>query len=67
MKICPKCKRKVEELIVEQEFTTTIQGTLKEENLDLDIEAGYTDLKEWVDNMLIEKDKLKILGCEKCL
>lgn len=31
------------------------------------MEAGYTDLFEWMDSMLTEDGKPEILGCEKCI
>ena len=63
---CPKCKDKDVNIIVEQEYTTTIQGY--KDNIDLDdMASGWSDLYDWLENMLVEKGKQKIIGCEDCI
>jgi hypothetical protein len=66
---CPKCKKEVEEIYIEQEFTTTIKGVKNKKGIGYDYDrfAGYSLLNEWLDNMLVEKGKPKILGCENCI
>ncbi len=65
---CPKCKKECDEVIVEQEFTTTITGSKDDlGHIDLDIEAGYVMLSEWLDNMLSAKGKPVVLGCDNCI
>ena len=65
---CPKCKKETNELYIEQEFVTKITGTKFDGDYEFDFEAGYTDLREWLDNMLMESDKKpKILGCPNCI
>lgn len=64
---CPKCKKEAKEIYVEQEFVATIKGIKDKSGYDYDITAGYSLLEEWLDNMLVEKRKPKILGCEHCI
>lgn len=64
---CPKCKKEVDELYVEQKFITTIKGVKDKNGYDYDLLAGYNLLDEWLDSMLIEKGKPKVLGCENCI
>ena len=63
-----ECKKEVNEYYIEQEFTTSIQGTKYDGDYDYDLEMGYTRLNEWLDNMLVESTKEpKILGCDNCM
>ena len=68
---CPKCKKEVKEVYIEQKLLTYASGTLREKGKgyekDLDIEVGYTLLNEWIDNMLVEQDEPTILGCKNCI
>ena len=64
---CPKCKKEVDEIYVEQEFVTTIKGVKDETGYDYDLEAGYNLLYEWLEGMLVEKGNPKVLGCENCI
>jgi len=65
---CPKCKKEVSELVVEQEFTTTIVGTKYEDGkISIDLENGYILLNEWLNGMLMEKGKPKVRGCDFCI
>lgn len=64
---CPKCKKKCEELYIQQEFTTSVLGTkYPNGKIDYDLDAGYSQLWDWLDNMLMEKGKPKIVGCNEC-
>jgi hypothetical protein len=70
---CPKCGAKIDDeddgnqLCIRQKFSTTVMGTMDGAgHQELDMEAGYTDLFEWMDGMLSEDGKPEILGCEKC-
>jgi len=71
MKNCPKCKTKItsdNQLCIQQKFTATFFGYQDENgNQDMDIEAGYTLLDEWLDNMLSEDGKTQIIGCQNCI
>ena len=66
---CPKCKKEVKEVCIGQEFTTSALGIMNEkgEKTFDDLEAGYTLLEDWLYNMLNEKGKPEIVGCENCI
>lgn len=71
LKKCPKCGAKIDgenDLLVQQKFTTLIMGKMDNAGRqELDMEAGYTDLYEWMDGMLSDDGRPEILGCEKCI
>jgi hypothetical protein len=66
---CPKCKSEVQKIYIEQRFVTFIRGEQNEKGEQFfdDMEAGYTQLGDWLDNMLTPSGRPKILGCEKCI
>ena len=71
---CPKCKRIFKYggmLYAKQKYSTTITVEVSPRNgqveQDIDnIASGYTDVWDFIDSMLVEDGKYKILGCEKC-
>lgn len=67
---CPECGEELHEdnrLLIEQNYTTSIKGYMDADGeVDYDLDAGYTDLWEWTDAMLVEEGKPEILGCEEC-
>lgn len=66
---CPKCRKKTDVLYGEQKYSTTAYVELdsKESIVSRDLEAGYTLLDEWLNNMLAKDGKPKILGCPSCM
>ena len=66
---CPKCKKEVKEVYIQQEFSTSTLGTMDEQGKKKfdDLDAGYSQLLDWLDNMLMEKGKPEIVGCENCI
>jgi hypothetical protein len=70
LKKCPKCGAKIDDennLWIQQKFSTLIMGKMDSNgHQELDMEAGYTDLFDWMDSMLSEDGGPEIFGCEKC-
>jgi len=66
---CPKCKKEVKKVYIRQEFSAFTLGTMDEQGKKEfgDLEAGYSQLGDWLDNMLMEKGRPKITGCENCI
>ena len=67
-KKCPKCGKMVSSFVIKQKFETAVFGEQfsNGETTYPDITAGYTDLWEWISNMLNESGKAEILGCHIC-
>jgi len=65
---CPRCNQECQEVHIQQDFVTTAYGTLYQDGkTDFDLSSGYTLLDEWLNSMLTERGKYKILGCDFCL
>ena len=72
---CPKCKRKLEEdntLYVTQRYATEVTQWMSpvtgEVDDDVDtIASGYTDVWDFITNMVVPIGKPKILGCDRCI
>ena len=72
MKKCPICKANIvadNKMIIEREYITKVLMCENEEEIDVDkIASGYTDLYEWIENMLCRSGTGDvILGCEECV
>jgi len=65
---CPKCKKETDILYIRQKFQTKAFGTLDKDGNKIfdDMEAGYTLLDEWLNNMLSEHGNPEVLGCKNC-
>ena len=71
-KLCPVCGTgSYDYLRLEQKFCATIMGESNGEDNEIywDWDMGYTDLQDWIDNMLTaeEGSSPTIVGCTECM
>lgn len=68
---CPICKQECEKVYFEQDLKTTARGVIYSEDEKptvekADITGGWSDLYDWIENMLTESGNVRIMGCLKC-
>lgn len=65
---CKKCKnKKAEELLYEVVYSGVFKKSVDElGNEDVDF-GSYNMADDFIDNMLVEGSKKKLIGCNKCL